>query len=238
MKDLLTRGELTERSKALIVDGIPETNLVLYCPGLHGLGGSLLDRSANANHGTISGATWTRLPSGLYVLSFDGSNDYVTGTAKVTVPTAFTCLMWWKRSGNSGGATDSSFHQLIQSLNGAALSYNRLLVIKAGTVLTAQVRVGTSTISNTSTLLAAPWQQVGFMWDAAKVYTIVNGVISAGTAAVGTLASGTNVWVMGWYTSLYYISNGLIGIPYVVSRALSAAEVLTRYSRERHLFGV
>src|SRR3990167_10553439 len=35
------------------------------------------DRSRYQNHGTITGATWKRLPSGVWVMSFDGTDDNI-----------------------------------------------------------------------------------------------------------------------------------------------------------------
>jgi len=51
--------------------------LVLYLPFMEGTGSSVHDLSKYHNNGTITGATWTQLPSGIWVLSFDGVDDYV-----------------------------------------------------------------------------------------------------------------------------------------------------------------
>ena len=50
---------------------------VLYLPGLEGGGAVTKDYSGYANDGTIIGATWVRLPSGLWTLNFDGLDDNV-----------------------------------------------------------------------------------------------------------------------------------------------------------------
>jgi len=50
--------------------------LVLYLPFMEGTGSSVHDLSKYHNNGTITGATWTQLPSGIWVLSFDGVDDY------------------------------------------------------------------------------------------------------------------------------------------------------------------
>ena len=197
----------------------------------------IFDRSRYNNHGTIVGATWVRLPSGLWGLSFDGIDDYITGAAKVDVSAGFTCLMWWKRSGDSGGVTNSDYHILISALNGYATYGNRLLVNKAGTSLLGQAHAGGLLKTDVSVIAAAPWQQVGFMWDTAKVYTIVNGVLSAGTAAVGALSAGAAVWIMGWLDANHFIANGLIGLP-LVTGVMTAAQILNFYNQTRHLFGV
>ena len=43
-----------------------------------GSGTVLHDTSGNGNHGTINGATWTKLSNGKWSLSLDGSDDYVS----------------------------------------------------------------------------------------------------------------------------------------------------------------
>ncbi len=54
----------------------PPANCVLHLTGYPPGGATITDFSGQGNHGTITGATWVRLPSGLWVLSFDG-DDYV-----------------------------------------------------------------------------------------------------------------------------------------------------------------
>lgn len=49
----------------------------LLLPLQEGAGVVAADRSGYANNGAISGATWTQLPSGVWVLSFNGTSDYV-----------------------------------------------------------------------------------------------------------------------------------------------------------------
>uniref|UniRef100_A0A6M3KMJ4 Uncharacterized protein n=1 Tax=viral metagenome TaxID=1070528 RepID=A0A6M3KMJ4_9ZZZZ len=52
-------------------------NSVLYLTGYPPLGSTIYDRSGQDNDGTITGATWVRLPSGLYGISYDGTDDLV-----------------------------------------------------------------------------------------------------------------------------------------------------------------
>ena len=58
----------------------------------------IFDKSRYNNHGTISGATWTRLPSGLRVLDFDGVDDEVDcgNGASLAPTTAITVEAWVK----------------------------------------------------------------------------------------------------------------------------------------------
>lgn len=61
----------------------PNANCVLYMPGLPGNGSTIYDRSIYGNHGTIFGATWERLPSGLQANSFI-TDDYLSIPAENT----------------------------------------------------------------------------------------------------------------------------------------------------------
>jgi len=121
----------------------------------------------------------------------------------------------------------------LQSLNGIVAGYNNLMVAADGTALYGSVRIGAITYVDNSVLLAAPWQLVGFMWDTAKVYTIVNGVISAGTAAVGVLGSGTTAWSMGWQVDNTRETNGLIALPLVIPSAMTATWIINWYNLTR-----
>lgn len=49
----------------------------LLLPMQEGAGSVVADRSGYGNNGTVYGATWTRLPSGVWALAFDGTDDYV-----------------------------------------------------------------------------------------------------------------------------------------------------------------
>jgi hypothetical protein len=69
MKTLLDREDLVFNSS--------ELGCVLSLSELPGGGSKIYDRSPYGNIGSITGAAWKRLPSGLWVLSFDGQDDYV-----------------------------------------------------------------------------------------------------------------------------------------------------------------
>jgi len=69
MKTLVDREDL--------IFNPPQPGCIFYVPGLPGGASKIYDRSPYGNNGTIMGATWVRLPSGLWYLSFDGQDDYV-----------------------------------------------------------------------------------------------------------------------------------------------------------------
>ncbi len=242
--------ELSERDKALIVDGIPDANLVLFCPGLQGHGATLYDRSQSANHGTISGATWKRLPSGLPILSYDGTNDKTAFPASMNYITALTLLVWAKAyslvddtefligkwdtnakrvwgifgisSADSGVAFDVS-------ADGGAT--NRKHYVSAGGYF--------------STALAK-WHQYGFIFSQNSFTPIIDGVAIAVTksvdATVNTIYSDITVPPL---IGASYVAGSLarylrcdVALPFMTGQALSVAECLRRRNRQRHLFGV
>lgn len=70
---------------------------------------TILDYSPSQNNGTIAGATWVRLPSGLWYLHFDGTNDVVTVPANAsTAPDAWT-IMYWIRWSTFPAAADATW---------------------------------------------------------------------------------------------------------------------------------
>ena len=83
-------------SQNSLVFNPPELGCVLFLPGLPWSSSKIHDRSPYGNHGTITGATWKRLPSGLWYLSFDGIDDYVSlGTsASLNLVDDFTMMAW------------------------------------------------------------------------------------------------------------------------------------------------
>ncbi len=70
-------GTIYQKPAQAIGLSTPPIGCVLDLPGLPGAGNKIYDRSPYGNHGTITGAVWKRLPSGLWVLNFDGSDDRV-----------------------------------------------------------------------------------------------------------------------------------------------------------------
>ncbi len=236
MKELLHCGELTERDKALIIDGIPETNLVLYCPGLQGKGSSLLDRSANANHGTITGATWTRLPSGLYVLSFNGSTSKVSFSAGAGTPldidTGAVVLESWFNTDTIAAGEAQIIGRGTEGASGWRLVRNAA-TLKLG-------YSGSGTITSTAILVAGTWVHALGVINGASSVLYINGV-SAATGTVNPVAATKDVY-MGCVhretdaEALFF--DGLIAIPRIYNATKAAAVPLAHYTRERHLFGV
>ena len=83
----------------------PQLGCVLSLTGLPGGASKIYDRSPYGNIGTITGATWKRLPSGLWYLDFDGSDDYVNcgNDASLDITDAITIEAWVKLPSTPSG---------------------------------------------------------------------------------------------------------------------------------------
>lgn len=180
------------------------------------------DSSKNANHGTITGAT--HVPGIIdHALSFDGVGDHVTLPHLSITTEAFTTLCFWKRQGNSGGSGGSDYHMIIFSLNGFG---NDLYLSKAGTTLLARART-TAGYFTKSIPVPNPnsLHQIGSIFAQNTIYAVLDGVISAGLAAPGTLWIDLGLSMLGWASAGYFHSNGLIDEVLIKNRALDATEV-------------
>ncbi len=76
----------------------PPVGCVLHLSGLPGGGNKIYDRSPYGNIGTITGAVWKRLPSGLWYLDYDGSDDKVViaNESNFDFTDTITIIMWVK----------------------------------------------------------------------------------------------------------------------------------------------
>ena len=241
-------GYLPERGLASIIDGIPGANLVGYWPALHGHGATLLDRSQNANTGTITGASWQRLPSGLWALSFNGVANRVNlgaGTSLAIVgsltleawikPTDATpaatqfCLAKWRDTGG-----DIRSYALALLTSGKCAVFASLL----GTGATECNRASNTAITEVWSHIVGVYNTVG---PTLVMYT--NGALDTGTLT-GTIPasvySSAEPLLMGLRDSVGLVQAfaGSIALARVHSEALSAAAILRHYTRERLLFGV
>jgi hypothetical protein len=226
--------ELSERYKARLIDGIPESYLALYCPGLQGRGGTVIDRSANANNGTITGATWYRLPSGLWVHKF-GTTDTVINFGKTASLNALTgnCTFeaWINPTSLGENNLGCVFNKAFITLNVIATVTAFFRVIVSGANKTA-----------TAAINAAPfgkWTHIAGVFNGSNVLIYTNLTLVTGDATAGPIDdhSSVNLYI-GDKASSDRCFNGLIGLPRVYSRAPSLAEFTQHFNRDRHWFGV
>jgi len=227
----------------------PASN-VLYIPGLPGQGSTIWDRSGNGNNGTIAGATWKRLNSGLWYLFFDGATDK---DDIVSVADAATIQNIWDAGGtveiwvNPGSDGEDNTGRVLDKRLGWALS----TVSELGGLLTLIFWVDFSTRDGYwhTTLRVLPinrWSKVSLTYDSSSAdnnpIIYINGISYALTESSTPL--GTRVSDTGRALNF---GNALGTTPtfdggqtlWSISKTIkTAAQILQGYQVERHLFGV
>ena len=196
-------------------------------------GGKIYDMSGKGNHGSISGPTWARLPSGLWVLDFDGVDDQVTAPIAIESSIESFTLKAWVYATLAPVDWERSFFRD----NGYSLHLNNTNGVWAFGVWNdpaAQICYGTSA------LVYSKWVHVVGVYDkgANYSYIYVNGVqenslaISAGAlyASTGTKI-GYGVDVNRWF-------KGRLALIRFYNIVLNDRTIVSHFNQERHLFGV
>ena len=213
----------------------PELGCVLYLPGLPAGNGKIHDRSPYGNHGAITGATWVRLPSGLWCLSFDDTDDYVDcgSSARLRFTTSFAVMAWAKWESDVTSTT------IISSQNGGVSGYT-LYCDSADNLrwtiegLSPSYRV----------ILAGPsldtWYHSGYIYNSTTntVNSFLNGVRIESRSVTGTPVAATLNLFLGRYANgVDEIMDGLIALPKIFNTAISDFAFINHYNRGKHLFG-
>jgi len=142
----------------------PAIGCGLDLPGLPGGGNKIYDRSPYGNISAITGATWKRLPSGLWYLDFDGTDDYVdcgNFTPAGDADKQLTVLYWWK------GATGGSYTiaQQDRGENQRSFYVGATAANFIVTLLELGTGVGQKTYNNVVDYTDSVWRQFGFTFD-------------------------------------------------------------------------
>ena len=213
----------------------PELGCVLYLPGLPAGDSKIHDRSPYGNQGDITGATWVRLPSGLWCLSFDDTDDYVDcgSSAGLRFTTSFSVMAWAK------WASDVTSTTIIGSYRGGVSGYD--LYVDSGDILKWAVEGLTP---SSGAIVASPslnvWYHIGFTYNSTsnELHSFSNGVRIANTAVSGTpVVATTNLFIGRYGNSLIEIMDGLIALPKIFNTAISDFAFINHYNREKHLLG-
>ncbi len=230
----------------------PDNGCVLYLPGLPAQGATINDYSGNGNHGTISGATWTRLPSGLWVLSYDGTDDFINidgVLTSISSATAGTFEMWIKVA-NATPAASMNFIVFGDTNVDEYIQFN--VVATTGLLSAACNDAGImqwTLKTDAQAFLDNTWAHIALTQDATSPILYINGVAVAQAFSVSTnktrwfsVCTGIDNGRVGCinYNSFGDVGEltGLTGLVSVYSTALSAATLLSHYNQERHLFNV
>lgn len=230
MKTLLSQNNL--------VFNPPMLGCVLYLPGLPGSGSKIYDRSPYGNHGTIIGATWKKLPSGLWYLSFDGIDDRVNcgDYAYHRVTSQLTIELW----ANLQSLDDTLQYLLnkqstIDPMSGYGLYIRQttdVLGIWCGGLSPAGVTSDVAITTDT-------WYHLVGTYNGSSLTVYVNAV-SKSVSSSGSInwSNIENLWIGARAQGPDAWADAFIAIPRVYNRALSALEIQNHFNREKRLFGV
>jgi hypothetical protein len=219
---------------------------VAYYPGLSGGGTTLKDYSGNANNGTITGATWVRLSSGLWVLSFVGSDGVVDCGSGASLdnlgtvsPYKFAFGAWVNPTSlgenNNGFIIEKTYIKM--AMTATARAYFQ--IIGSDGVKTA-LNLHNSVPFNRWTYLVG-------LYDGANVIIITNTTVNTGEAWSGTISNHlSNNLNIGDQAGSNRCFNGLLALPIIENETAyfwnSAAAMQSffaqHYQQERRYFGV
>lgn len=212
----------------------PEIGCVLSLTGLPGGGSKIYDRSPYGNIGTIIGATWKRLPSGLWCLSFDGTDDYVdcgTGASLILGTGDFAVEAWV----NSVDSPKDDWPVVMA--RGSTGAGEWMLRLADFGLLNFYGRGANINITGTTDLKDAAWHHCAFVRPGDNGFIYVDGSEEKSGAGIDSVNLDTAI-------SLKVSSNlakrhweGYIALPRVYNRALTALEIQNHFQREKHLFG-
>ena len=230
----------------LIFEPPEDPSCVLYLPGLPGGGDYIHDRSHCGHLCTITGATWVRLPSGLWVQYYDGTDDVniVTNRASLNMGTGdFTLEAWVKLDLDATVRTSISKYTEPTGILGYYLQYRNVTGI---TRLYMKDATDAYYIGGTTDVRDGTWHHTVGVVDrgnAANCKVLVDGVDDT-ASRTGTLANvgdldntadltiGRNSQVV----LIYFL--GYIALARVYNGAVSDAVIKSHYNQERYLFGV
>ncbi len=213
-----------------------DSGAVLYFPGLPGQGATIWDRSNQGNDGTITGATWVRLSSGLWVLSFDGDDKVNCGTDSSLFSADGSIVAWFLADG-------LGVNNLLVSSDppGANIGDFFFRVDSVTDKLRATFDNPATTIFGNAAVSASTWYMAGLKWNTTEVALFQDGVKQADTSAndVTTIQAAQTAMMIGVNRVIPTFSmTGDIALVRVFNPALTDEEFARLFQQERHLFGV
>jgi len=202
-------------------------------------------RSGNDNNGTITGAVWIQLPSGIWYLAFDGTDDRVNiiHASSLNAVLVITYIVWVRPTITWQDTT--GFHQIFDKRSDAGGIVPTFLY--SDTSNTLAMFSGTTCATGTKASFAAgTWFMVaGMAVDGVvggagnKVW--INGMDDTSATDTATFATNTDDLVIGASFADPGYSNflkGGVALGRQFSRSFTDAEIFSIFNRERHLFGV
>jgi hypothetical protein len=198
------------------------------------------DRSRYQNHMTITGATWKRLPSGVWVLSLDG-NDYLSNaTADFRSADSQGAIeVWFRVSIKTAPLTIVSSSDTADDLNFIRVFVNQTtgcLVVRATSGGTGNGIEGSTDVSD------GKWHHAVFSSNSTSFTIILDGVVETVSVTTGSnngdwfadVAGRDNltIGVLTRTSSIQYLT-GEIGFTRIYSRPMLQPEARLNYLATR-----
>jgi hypothetical protein len=194
---------------------------------------TLYDSSRFKNNGTMTAVTWTQLPSGLWVMNFNGTTSQVscTGTISLQPSIAITISTWVYVS----TLKDATEHIVCWRNGGSYAIFKQAAGYFIFFTLYCE---GGNELTLTSTAISIGWQHLVATYNGISKNVYKNGISIQNVGAI--LGSIT------YSPGSFYLGNKLAASPFegsqvltkVFNRALSAAEIRGIYNAEAPLFGI
>lgn len=221
-----------DRTQSLLFDP-PRPGCVLNLTGLPGAGTIIYDRSPYGNNGTGTDITWIRLPSGMWVINFNGTSSLcgLSPTQSLDLTKNFSIVVWAKPEIIAG-----KHRNLVWKFG----SYDFYINVVTG-LLQGDIYDGAyQTVSSNTIVNIGYWYMFVFTYDAAnlKVYSqgILDCVPTAIVSAANITANGISIGANASVGDIYF--NGYMGKVRFLNYALTAKQINKIYESERRLFGV
>ena len=198
----------------------------------------LEDTSRFKNHGTFgAGAaapTWVRLPSGLWVLSFDGADDYVDCGAgpSLNFTTGDFTFVFWARE------VTPVFNRIIIERGTFGTDGYYLYSNGDGSLAFNSMAGANQTFVSNTTALTTTWKLLAIQRSGTAGKVFVNGVdATASSDVLANIVSSGNSLKLATYNGGNYWS-GQLGFSKSVNRALAPNVIYSIYQSERRDYGV
>jgi len=210
----------------------PPPDCVLYMPGLPGGGAAIQDRSSWGNHGSITGASWKKLPGGLWCLDFDGVDDYVSiadGDSLDFGYDSFSIRLWLYLLDTNG--------DLIGKYYGGQPGRWGLSIKDTYTIRF----YGAAGIAEVITdNLVDKWQSLVFVIDMKdnEIHIYQQGKLRNSIGFIPQTFNNDIDLTIGKFSSEQWgFLRSRIALCSIHKRALSALEIQNTFNKEKHLFG-
>ena len=208
----------------------------LYNPGATIDGVSkVYDRSGYGNHGTITGATWKQLPSGLSVITYDVGGELITvaNSASLQLTNTFTFELWTYRT--SRGENSTPYMISKNTLTDYGLIY--------WSDDSVRFYPGADTVAPTSTLLEDVWQYFVLTFDkdaggAKELKGYLNGGEVGTSEKTEALPTSANDLIIGNRAANSRTFDGDLALVRISHVVLTPAVIASHFNEERHLFNV